>query len=816
MKKAFIYFNLLTPLIVFAQEEIIVDKSLNKNDIIVDKSLYQEEAIVAKEYKKVKNIKEKILVKNQPIVEKYLKQIEPKISTSAPINNSSSNLVEKHIIDTNNIDNEQIYMIDLNKQWSFVSSLVNKDNNILISKEYIPADLINSLTASAISNIDGKDFLIVNKNLIIDKDDNNFTLTINLPVDLFKEQKINVEGNNIEVGKPVSAFYGKYETNLTNQGLHNSSWLVNSTYVNENNWLIKNDVLIKNNSPILLNLQWQKINQDKSAFYVGDVLSQSLAGTNSLNLFGLRYSTSYFNSYQFIQDSLPIIPISGYAVNPTQLDLYINNQLIQKTDISTGKYNLNVPMQQSGFGIAQAYVYDVLGKPTIIDVPFYNSNNIIKPGKYEYDVSVGFIRKDLAIKSFSYGVPVIQALAKVGITSNYTQDLFIQSSSLYTSAGFLSHWVPFPYFGSLNLGLTTNSYKQNLFRLGYDRNSTKWSIGADMQKSNEFCPGYEKNGCMKSQLQAYASKNISKEFGSVGLNYVNRETSTNKNSVLSFQWSKNFTTNLSMIANLNKVYSEYGNNKKEDKSIYVGLNYVLGNGLYSFTHLENNNYQQTFNYNEVDNSGLGNGSLTFNEKDGAQSTNLYYKNDISVLDYQINYLKNKGKSSINANISGGFAYIPEGNVFSLTRPSNNGIIYVDVENVVEPVKILHQNKLYGTTNKNGKLIISDAVPFNSEHIEVDLDSLSDNLTLEKTQTKVQMPAAGVTKIKFSTKPMPYNITIKNVKEGTIFYIGSNSYVVGADGDTSVDNSGQVTFKKNGKTCTLEIKPEQKEYICEYN
>jgi outer membrane usher protein FimD/PapC len=815
MKKAFIYFNLLTPLIVFAQDDIIVDKSLNKDDILVDKSFYQEEAVVAKEYKGKKLSKDKVLAKNTPIVAKYLKQIESFNATpSTMVSNPSSNIVENIATLSNNIDSEQIYMIDLNKQWNFVSSLVNRNDEILISKEYMPEDLLVSLEKSALIEVDGKYYLKVSKNLIISKDDNNYKLTINLPIELFKEQKIKINGNNVQVGNPVSAFYGRYDTNLSKEGLNNSSSLISTTYVNEKNWSVKNDVLIKDKSAILLNFQWRKFNEDKTVIYVGDVSSQSLVGTNSLNLFGVRYSTPYFNNYNFIQESLPIIPISGYAVNPTQLDLYINNQLIQKTDISTGKYNLHIPMQQSGFGIAQAYVYDVLGKPTVIDVPFYNTNNIIRPGKYEYDVSLGFIKKDLAIKSFSYGVPVVQGLVKAGITSNYTQDLFIQSSSLYTSAGVLSHWVPSPYFGSLKIGVTANSYNQQLLRAGYDRISNKWSIGGDVQKSGEFCPGYDKNICIKSQVQAYA--NTSKEIGSFGINYVNRETTKGKNTVLSLQWTKNLSHNLSMSANLNKISNEYGSNKIEDKSFYIGLNYALGNGLYSFTHLENNNYQQTFNFNNGSNSELGNGSLTFNARDGQNSTNLYYKNNAKIIDYQVNYLKNKDNSYGNVNLSGGFAYIPEGNVFALTRPSNNGIIYVDVENATSPVKVLHQNKVYGTTDKNGKLIISDAVPFNSEYIEVDLDSLSDNITLERTQTKVQMPAAGVTKIKFATKPMPFDITIKNVKEGTIFYIGNDSYVVGVNGETSVDKAATITLHENGKKCVLDIKPEQKEYICEYN
>jgi len=815
MKKAFIYFNLLTPLVGFAQEDIIIDKSLNKDDIIVDKTVYQEKDIVAKAYKNTKSLTEKALSSKQPIIKQLSdnKINEKPIVQSFPI--VSKTEIKDIISNSSNSNEEQIYMLHINKQWSFVSILINKEDKILIPREYMSDEFVSAIKPINLSKIETDGYFEIDKKSITSKNDDEFILHVNFPVEIFKEQKFEVEGVTNEIGKPISAFYGRYETNLSNSGLKNSLSLLRTTYVSENNWAIKNDVLFRNDQTVLLNLQWKKFNQDKTAIYIGDVVSEALTGTNSLNLFGIRYSTQYFNNNSFIQDSLPIIPISGYAVNPTKLDLYIDNQLVQREEISTGKYNLNIPTRNNGYGVAKAYIYDVLGNPTIVDVPFYSTNNIIKKGNTEYDVSMGIIRKDIGNKSFSYGVPVAQGLFKFGLANNYTQDLFVQTSSLYSSIGVLGHVVPHPSVGSIKMGITTNSYNQKLFRLGYDRNSSRISIGADVQKSNEFCSGYEDKGCIKSQLQVYANHNVSKEIGNLGFNYVNRETTRSKNNIMSLQWNKNITQNLSMTANFSKIISESGSERKDDKSFYIGLNYSLGNGFYSFTHLENNNYQQTINFNEGLDSNWGNGSYTFNSRNGQNSSNLYYKNNTGILDYQINYLKDNRSSYGNVNLAGGFAYIPEGNVFTLTRPTNNGIIYVDVENTTSPIKVIHQNKVYGTTNKNGKLIISDAIPFNSENIEIDLDSLPNNITLERTQTKVQIPAAGVTKIKFSTKPMPYDINIKNVKEGTIFKMDDNSYVVGIDGETSVDKAGTITFNYEGKSCTLEINPEQREYICEY-
>jgi outer membrane usher protein FimD/PapC len=807
MRKQFIYFILLSPAIAFAQDDIIVDNRVKDNQltIIVDNRLKDSE--FKQEQKQTKKLVDKPNKTNYSLANNAAFKKE---------NKSNANDIVDEAIDASQNNSEQIYMVELNHQWNFVSLLLDDNDNLLIPVTYLPKELEKKLNRVEFIKKNDDEYFIINKKFIKNKDDNTYKLTISLPVEYFNDQKININQQNIEIGKPINALYGRYDTNISNSGMHNVNSLISTTYVNENNWIFKNSVLLKDTSTILTDIQLRKMYDDKSILYIGNVSGQSIIGTNSLNLMGVRYATPYFSNYQFRQDSLPLLPISGYAVNPSKVDLYINNQFTQQTDLSSGKYNLNVPMQTNGYGTARAYVYDILGKPTVIDVPFYNTIDLIKEGLYEYDVSFGAIRKNIFDKSFSYGVPVFQGLVKKGVTGNYTQDLFLQSSSLYTSAGVLAHWVPFPALGSLSFGLTRNSYNQNLYRVAYDRISRSWGIGADVQKSSNFCQGYDQHSCLQSQYQAYANMNVSKDIGNFGFTYVQKNSTLDNNSVLSLQWNNSLTKNLNIIANLSQIKTESNGKALSDKSFYIGLNYIIGNNIQSFTHVEKGNYQESLSFIENPfNPYVGNGSLTFNKNDiSGNSTNFYYRNKLDIGEYQFNYYKNNQNTNKSLNFSGGFAYIPESNFFSLTRPARDGIVFVDVENADQELKVFHQSQIYGKTNKNGKLIITDVSSFNNEHIEVDMDSLS-TVTLDTSQRSVKMPAAGTAKVKFHVKDIAYNIIIKNVNPGSIFTINGNDYVVDDNGEASVDVSGKAEFHKNGKICIININPDTKEYICEY-
>ena len=57
------------------------------------------------------------------------------------------------------------------------------------------------------------------------------------------------------------------------------------------------------------------------------------------------------------------------------------------------------------------------------------------------------------------------------------------------------------------------------------------------------------------------------------------------------------------------------------------------------------------------------------------------------------------------------------------------------------------------------------------------------------------------------------IKVKNLPLGAIFKIKDYSFIVGKDGETSVNQIGLATFESDGLKCSFNVSVNQKEYEC---
>lgn len=707
----------------------------------------------------------------------------------------------------------EVYEIQINNNWSFSGFVEFEKDTARISVKYIPSDMIGSLQQSAITTSGKDSYIQFNLKDIIKNDVENLTIEINLPPDYFKTQIIELNQNKKIAGTGINAFYGNYDVNFSDFSLKDTKAAFSANYSSSKNWVVKNNFLWDGRNVSRLNSVWEKQHKNNSMLRVGDVQSSALNGFNSIEVGGVRYSTSYFNGSQFSDDYLRLLPISGYAITPSKLDLYINNQLTQQTEVAAGRYNLNVPFQTSGIGEAKAFIYDVTGKPIIVSVPFYNNAELIRKGRLEYDVSAGLARKDVGYKNFSYSMPIIQGIAKYGVSDNYTQDFYIQSSNEYSAASLYSHWVPNTKLGLIHAGISANSDKQLLYRLGFERLTPDFSAGIDIQKSSEFCFGYNR-ACLKNQLVLFGGAPLPYNMGSLTMNYVKRENTDENNKIVSASWNKQIAKRFSTFVSLSQSKGTTNN-----KSIYFGLAFNLGPRISSSSSINHDDgrlgLQQSFSVSEdSDKPHRGFGSFTVNKNESDTSANIYYGARLNKFQYQTNIYKNNEGVTSNINVSGGVAYIPSEKYIGFSRPFNNGLAFINVQNATEEVSILHENKFAGTTDKKGRMLINDVIPLNREKVEIDINKMNTKTTVEEYKKEFDVPFSGAVRVDFKAKSLPYIITIKGAPSGSIFNIGDDSYVVGADGEAAVESSGDAVVPiSEGKTCKINIQPTQKEYVC---
>ena len=257
--------------------------------------------------------------------------------------------VAKNAVFTNNTD---IYEVTINENWAFSGLVKIENQKIYIPLKFLPSDLLGNIiiTDQNTQILKNEKNLVLPSSFVKKRDDETLVLSLNLTEEFFKSQVLAVDKNKKLDSHPISAFYTNYSLTMDDTGLNSLRGTFNTVWASKNNWLFKNGVYWDGDKWVRLNSTWQKTFTDFSGLAVGDVTDTSLTGFGAISSLGFKYSTPYFNSSSSMSQILPTIPISGFAVTPSKMDLFLNSQLIQQKEISSGRYSIDVPYQSQGYG----------------------------------------------------------------------------------------------------------------------------------------------------------------------------------------------------------------------------------------------------------------------------------------------------------------------------------------------------------------------------------------------------------------------------------------------------------------------------------
>jgi len=174
-------------------------------------------------------------------------------------------------------------------------------------------------------------------------------------------------------------------------------------------------------------------------YIFGDFIADSGTMGSSSILGGLSISKNFSLSPYFIR--FPEAELSGIIQSPSDVEVYVNGSLIQKTHLSPGEFELfNLPVT-SGAGDVTLIIRDAYGREKRVVYPFYASSALLKPGLHEYSYNVGFKREGLGEKNFEYRDPAFTGFHRLGISETFTAGLRFEADcdtlSFGTSAVFL-------------------------------------------------------------------------------------------------------------------------------------------------------------------------------------------------------------------------------------------------------------------------------------------------------------------------------------------------------------------------------------------
>lgn len=629
------------------------------------------------------------------------------------------------------------------------------------------------------------------------------------------------------MSKAISAFIADYQIG------HNSDpgetyFSLNGTYFGKNSLDVTGGFGNSGRQSTRSAFYVKKTFEDNSVLRVGEGTSNQHTKFNNANLLGFKYSTSYFNEQNSdVSLYAPILPIQGYSVNPSSMDLFINDRLYQTYDLGVGNYNLQLPLTTAlGTGVFKTVIKDKFGNPQILEIPFFTHKELIKSGKWEYELGVGSLQSNSSSYSRKYSGKdyAVDAIVKYGITDDMSTSLFLQDTR-DGSMGEARLDMTAPYLpGLLSFGYAHNSKKQGLGSIGFQskkaNSNFNYSVNYEFATKEQFCQNFM-NSCTNNRLSSFLSYNSPKGWGNFSFGFAKSKTNNKDLETTSLSWNKQLSRKMHLHSG---VYKSKGVNNgihsqgiqanialtiNWDGGISSGHNYSKNEG--SASQWSNSLYFMEDNKNPL----IGFGGIQTSTKNGKTEGGIQYQNNSLPFAYYNAFINNTGqKTSINQSLSGSIYYIPEKEYYGLTKSSEGGITLVEIENGIKGIHVLQSNRYSNATNSKGIAVITGTKPSSYNSVSLDIDTIPFNRPVDKLQKDFISPRSGASIIKFKMTLEPFEINLKGVGEKALLYINDEYYMIDDKGFVTLGFEGSAKIERSdGSICELEITKDKKEYVC---
>lgn len=150
-------------------------------------------------------------------------------------------------------------------------------------------------------------------------------------------------------------------------------------------------------------------------FTVGDSITTVGTLGDAVRFTGVHWATDYATRPGLTPYALPVV--SGTATMPSTVELYINNALVQRTNVDAGPFQLNNVPVPVGQGAVDIRMRDLMGQEQQLSVPYLVTPQLVAAGLTTYDFAAGAVRENYGIENFAYGPAFLSAGLLHGLNS---------------------------------------------------------------------------------------------------------------------------------------------------------------------------------------------------------------------------------------------------------------------------------------------------------------------------------------------------------------------------------------------------------------
>ncbi|WP_343733291.1 fimbria/pilus outer membrane usher protein [Duganella sp.] len=251
------------------------------------------------------------------------------------------------------------------------------------------------------------------------------------------------------------------------------------------------------------------------SWQVGDLISSSLSWTRSLRMGGVQWKRSFDLRPDLL--TFPAAALSGSAVVPSAVSLYINGVRQVETAVPSGPFIINQVAGINGAGQATLVTRDPAGRAVSTTLPLYVDTRMLAAGLTDYSVELGVLRRRYTTASFDYArSPVASASLRRGLSDSLTLEVHGEGGSGLLNGGLGALWR-LGQSGVVSASLAgsggDDSRRGGQAALGYQYLSPRFSI--DLQ-SLRASAGYSDLGTLEGAAGMRASDRVNLNLALLG------------------------------------------------------------------------------------------------------------------------------------------------------------------------------------------------------------------------------------------------------------------------------------------------------------
>ena len=471
-----------------------------------------------------------------------------------------------------------------------------------------------------------------------------------------------------------------------------------------------------------------------TSLQVGDLITRSLTWSRSLRLGGIEWRKNFDLRPDLV--TYPMAQIAGSAVVPSSVALYVNGMQQFSSTVRDGPFVLDQVAGLNGAGQATVVTRDSLGREVATSVPLYVDTRLLAPGLSDYAVAFGLPRRDYGLRSFGYAArPALTGSLRHGVNDALTVEAHAEAAAGVANAG-AGALIRLGHAGVLHGALAasgggdgrglqaTLGYQYLSPRFSLDLQSTRASSAYADLGSGEGVPVNRVNDRITANFSPSAGQSLSASL--VAYRLSGRDTAR----IASLAWSMRLGEGVYVGVN---AYQDLG--QASARGVTASLSFSLPGRIGASAGAGRRAGEPSWNVG-LNRSADFAGGFGWNLQSATQAGQRYGQGQLQYLGSggQLGLLVQDGGAGVTAALNATGALVAMDGAVLPARQVGRAFAMVSAG--VADVPVLQENRVIGRTDRHGRLLVPDLVPYAANALAIDASSLPLDMRVRATNVEI--------------------------------------------------------------------------------